>query len=256
MGLVHENQFPQLILEEVATDGSDTPNPAADHRTLFLGEDGLLHLRDSGGSISDVGGGGGSVATDAIFDAKGDLAVGTGANTAAKLTAGTDGYLLAADSSQATGLKWVVAPAAPTAVYKSSDQTSTSNVLADVTDMGFSVLANKDYLFEYHILWQATATTTGVLFSVNGPASPTDLAFTVMMPQTASTEVWGHQRAYDAGQQTASIDTANDTNYGFLRGILRNGSNAGTLILRFRCEGTSQQVDLKQGSYGLIYLLN
>lgn len=37
---------------------------------------------------------GGSVATDAIWDAAGDLAVGTGADTAAKLTKGADGTLL------------------------------------------------------------------------------------------------------------------------------------------------------------------
>jgi hypothetical protein len=36
----------------------------------------------------------GSVATDAIWDAAGDLAVGTGANTAAKLTKGSDGEVL------------------------------------------------------------------------------------------------------------------------------------------------------------------
>jgi hypothetical protein len=36
----------------------------------------------------------GAVATDAIWDAAGDLAVGTGANTAAKLTKGSDGEVL------------------------------------------------------------------------------------------------------------------------------------------------------------------
>ena len=52
------------------------------------------------------GGGGGSVATDAIWDALGDLAVGTGANTAAKLTVGADGKYLKAASGEATGLIW------------------------------------------------------------------------------------------------------------------------------------------------------
>jgi hypothetical protein len=54
-----ENLFPQIILVEVATDGSDTATPAADHRAQFLGEDGNLHLKDSAGSVTDVGGGGG-----------------------------------------------------------------------------------------------------------------------------------------------------------------------------------------------------
>lgn len=54
--------------------------------------------------------GGGSVATDAIFDVKGDLAVGTGADTAAKLTAGANGKIIIADSSQTTGFKYDYPP--------------------------------------------------------------------------------------------------------------------------------------------------
>jgi hypothetical protein len=43
------------------------------------------------------------------IDAKGDLIVGTGADTFSKLTAGTNGYILTADSAEATGLKWAAA---------------------------------------------------------------------------------------------------------------------------------------------------
>ena len=43
-------------------------------------------------------------------DAKGDLIVGTGADTFARLAVGTNGYTLVADSAEATGLKWA-APA-------------------------------------------------------------------------------------------------------------------------------------------------
>lgn len=42
----------------------------------------------------DGGGGGGSVATDAIWDAAGDLAVGSGANTAVRLAIGNNGDVL------------------------------------------------------------------------------------------------------------------------------------------------------------------
>jgi hypothetical protein len=49
----------------------------------------------------------GAVATDTIFDAKGDLAVGTGSNTASRLPAGTNGYILSANSTAATGLEWI-----------------------------------------------------------------------------------------------------------------------------------------------------
>ena len=44
--------------------------------------------------------------SNALFDAKGDILVATAADTPGKLTVGVDGYVLTADSSTATGLKW------------------------------------------------------------------------------------------------------------------------------------------------------
>lgn len=41
-----------------------------------------------------------------VVDAKGDLIAGTAADTVGRLAVGTDGQLLSADSSTATGLKW------------------------------------------------------------------------------------------------------------------------------------------------------
>ena len=43
------------------------------------------------------------------IDAKGDLVVGTGADTFSRLAVGTNDYVLTADSTQATGLKWAAA---------------------------------------------------------------------------------------------------------------------------------------------------
>jgi len=48
----------------------------------------------------------GSLGTATFWDALGDLAVGTGSNTASRLAVGTDGYVLTADSGEATGLAW------------------------------------------------------------------------------------------------------------------------------------------------------
>lgn len=41
-----------------------------------------------------------------IIDAKGDLIVGSAADTAARLAVGTNGYILMADSAEASGVKW------------------------------------------------------------------------------------------------------------------------------------------------------
>jgi hypothetical protein len=46
------------------------------------------------------------------IDAKGDLVVGTAADTFSRLAVGTNGQILTADSAQATGLKWATATSA------------------------------------------------------------------------------------------------------------------------------------------------
>lgn len=45
-----------------------------------------------------------------VFDAKGDLLVGTAADTVGKLALGTNGYYLKANSSTSTGLEWAAVP--------------------------------------------------------------------------------------------------------------------------------------------------
>ena len=62
--------------------------------------------------------GSGDVATDPIWDVKGDFAVGTGANTAIRLAVGTDGQGIYADAATATGVRWgpsIISPAQITA---------------------------------------------------------------------------------------------------------------------------------------------
>jgi hypothetical protein len=59
-------------------------------------------------AIASLGGSGsGNVAADAIWDAKGDLAIGTGANTAVRLaSSNTNGQVLTVNTATTTGLEW------------------------------------------------------------------------------------------------------------------------------------------------------
>jgi hypothetical protein len=77
-----------------------------------------------------------SMATE--IDAKGDLVVGTGADTFSRLAvASTAGYLLSVDSGETTGLKWAAPAGGTTAagVYlqKSGAQTLANNTFVDLT---------------------------------------------------------------------------------------------------------------------------
>jgi hypothetical protein len=68
------------------------------------------------------------------IDAKGDLIVGTGADTFSKLTAGTNTYILTADSAEATGLKWTAPAGGGDLVLVKSQTIGTSVSTVTVSD--------------------------------------------------------------------------------------------------------------------------
>lgn len=57
MAAIENEHVYALQIRESADDGSDFGNPDSDYRYAFLGEDGALHLKDSAGTVTDVGGG-------------------------------------------------------------------------------------------------------------------------------------------------------------------------------------------------------
>jgi hypothetical protein len=74
---------------------------------------------------------------NAIVDAKGDLITATAADTPARLAVGTNGQVLTADSTTATGLKWATAASGTTfagaSVYPSADSTLSNNTFTLAT---------------------------------------------------------------------------------------------------------------------------
>jgi hypothetical protein len=73
-----------------------------------------------------------------LFDAKGDILVATSADTPGKLTVGTNGQYLSADSATATGLAWVTPAAgysAPTLGSTSIASGATVTTISGLTDI-------------------------------------------------------------------------------------------------------------------------
>src|SRR6185369_6575304 len=113
-----------------------TPDTAADFVVTYDTSAALLKKVKP----ENLVGAGGSIATDAIFDAKGDLPIGTGADTAAKLTVGANDSVIIADSTQTTGIKWITQAALKTLLALVKGDVGLGNVLNSVQE----VAANKD----------------------------------------------------------------------------------------------------------------
>jgi len=155
------------------------------------------------GSWDIVISGTGNVATDAIWDAKWDLAGWTGANTASRLAVGTNGQVLVADSAEATGMKWATATGTGDMLASTYDPAGIAQQVAGLTATqtfstgvktflaGMFWLRNVANTFTSFFTNTNTASRTYTLKDANGT-----LAFT--------TDITGTNSGTNTGDETAS----------------------------------------------------
>ena len=106
-----------------------------------------------------------------IVDAKGDILAATADNTIAKLTVGTDDYVLVADSGEATGLKW-----AP----------STGVVAMQVSLGGKPYVANDIILVRAPRAFTLSKIRIGLGIRATGSSITVDITYSAASPPTAS----------------------------------------------------------------------
>lgn len=86
-----------------------------------------------------------------ILDAKGDLITATAADTPARLAVGTNGQVLTADSTAATGIKWATAASGGMTVIASGSLSGASVVLSSIP---------QTYKHLQLVMWETTMSAT------------------------------------------------------------------------------------------------
>jgi hypothetical protein len=139
-----------------------------------------------------------------------------------------------------------------TYAVKTTDQTLIGTAFVDVSSTGLAVAASTNYEFEFVLICDADAVTTGIDVSCNGPTiGAGTINYTVTFWTSATVTASTPFSAYDGN--TASLNSNGTTRAIFtVRGILRNGVTAGTLIARAKREAVGTGPNVRAGSFGRI----
>lgn len=159
MAKASDNAFPSLLI----TEGTEPAAPAAGKQRLYIDSTTHKLKRTDSGGVDVTIEGAGSVATDAIWDAAGDLAVGSGADTAAKLVKGNAGGTLAMGNA---AVIWNAGTAFPASKavgdrYWRTDVLGGMGFIWDGTNWVSEHLYNDPIGAGYSVIEPFTATTGG-----------------------------------------------------------------------------------------------
>ena len=164
-------------------------DPTADRTITFPDETGTVQLRVTDVSDTEIGylnGVTSSIQTqldarveESLFDAKGDLLVGSADNTPAKLTVGTNGYILTANSSATNGVEWAAAPAGYSPPTLGSTQIGSGSTVTTIAGLTLSTptlsgitVSDGSIVFE-----GATANDHETTFAITDPTADRTITF-------------------------------------------------------------------------------
>ncbi len=140
------NPFTSVLLVGAADpEALPDADPSAGSYRFVIDDTGAAWIVDSTGTATAVSGGSGDVATDAIWDAAGDIVQGTGANAAAKLGAGTAGHVLTSNGA-AAAVSWQAPSGGSGALVLLEQHTASASASLDFTT--FISSTYDEYLIE------------------------------------------------------------------------------------------------------------
>lgn len=150
-----------IVLVQEGTANADTLWILTNNATITIGSSNL--------SFSQLTTGGSGIPAT-ILDAKGDLIAASAADTAARLAVGTSGQILAADSGEATGLKWVTPAAGVTSIGVLAKHSADLSVLNNThTPAAFDTEVYDTHGFHF----TSAANLTGTVAKSSGSATLT-----------------------------------------------------------------------------------
>lgn len=174
-----------------------------------------------------------------------NVILGNGTSAVQFVAPGASGNLLTSD-----GTTWQSTAPVPTwtRTFKTADQNlaTSSTAYQDVTSLSFEVAANTSYFFNASVIITSPATGSsggGIKLSCNGPSGASSMHFAGTVNGTDGT-------AYDTTVVDISAQSTQYTMVLHVRGVINNGSTAGTVIIRASQRASATGVTVvRKGSY-------
>lgn len=131
-----------------------------------------------------------------------------------------------------------------------TNNNATANTIASITGLEFSVTAGEGYKFKFTIFYTAAATSTGSRWSIAGPTSPTQLAFSTRNTLAAAAGTDGETTTFNTAYDSPAASNASSAaagNIAIIEGFIEPSAN-GTVTGRFASEITNSAIVAKKGS--------